>query len=69
MSFSIIGKGRYLDNFLGQLRTIYTIYPQWIRIVKFNYGNSTFELAFDDVFENVVMKCASKHKFIKKFDE
>ena len=68
MSFSMIGKGRYLDSFLNQLKMTYSIHPQWIRITKFNYGNSTFELAFDDVFESVVMNYATEHRFIRKFE-
>lgn len=64
----MIGKGKYLDDFINELQTMYSIQPQWIRIIKFMYPNSTFELGFDEVYEDIVMNCAYKHKFIRQFE-
>lgn len=65
---NMIGKGRYLDDFINELETVYSIQPQWIRIIKFMYPNSTFEVGFDKIYEDVVMNCAYKHKFIRQFE-
>ena len=66
---NMIGKGRYLDDFINELETVYSIQPQWIRIIKFMYPNSTFEVGFDKIYEDVVMNCAYKHKFIRQFEK
>ena len=67
LSFNMIGKGKYLDDFINELKMTYAIQPQWIRIIKFMYPNSTFEVSFDKVYEDIVMNCAYKHKFIRQF--
>ena len=66
---NMIGKGRYLDDFINELETVYSIQPQWIRIIKFMYPNSTFEVGFDKIYEDVVINCAYKHKFIRQFEK
>lgn len=69
MCIKLAGKGNNLDNLLNELQFNYSIYPLWIRIIKLMYPSSTFEIAFDDVFEDIITKCASKHKFIRKYED